>query len=123
MKSLLTLPFVVALLAGCVATSNTAHQYQPTAVPDLAGYWVGSGGGQTQYLLLRPNGTGELCYESLSNYKTTPVTISGDKFVATGEGNFKRNADGTISNCVWGICMNFRKTENVAAACREWLKQ
>lgn len=114
---------MVGALAGCVSTSNKAHLYPPTATPELAGFWVGSGGGQTQYMLLRPNGTGELCYESLSTYRTTPVTISGDKMVSTGEGTFKKNADGTISNCIWGICMNYRKTEIIAAACREWLKQ
>ena len=123
MKSLITISLILEALAGCVSTSNKAHLYSPTATPELAGLWVGSGGGQTQYMLLRPNGTGELCYESLSNYRTTPVTISGDKMVSTGEGNFKRNVDGTISNCVWGVCMNYRKTENVAAACREWLKK
>jgi hypothetical protein len=122
LKSFLTISLMLTALTGCVSTSNKAHQYTPTPIPELAGLWVGSGGGQTQYMVLRPNGTGELCFESMSTYRTTPVTISGDKMVSTGEGNFKRNADGTISNCVWGICMTYKKTENVAAACREWLK-
>lgn len=123
MKSHLILTLVLGVLAGCVSTSNKAHLFPATPNPELAGLWVGSGGGQTQYMLLRPNGTGELCYESLNNYRTTPVTISGEKMISTGEGQLKRNLDGTISNCVWGICISYRKTDNVAAACREWLKQ
>ena len=123
MKSFLLALAIITTLPGCVSTSSKAFQYKPTPSPDLAGYWVGSGGGQTQYMLLRENGTGELCWEMMSTYRTTPVTISGDKMISTGEGNFKRNSDGTISNCVWGICANYQRTENVAAACREWLKQ
>lgn len=110
------------MLTGCVSTSNKAHQYQATPTPELAGYWVGSGGGQTQYMLVRPDGTGELCFESMSVYRSTPITISGDKLISTSEGTFKRNADGTVSNCFWGVCMNYKRTEKVAAACREWLK-
>ena len=122
MRLLIILSVLLTVLSGCTSTSNKAHQYAPTPTPELAGLWVGSGGGQTQYMLLRPNGTGELCFESMSVYRTTPLTISGDKMVSTAEGNFKRNTDGTISNCFWGICIDYKKTEHVAAACREWLK-
>jgi hypothetical protein len=113
---------LIAAISGC-ATSNQAHKFTPTPDPTLAGLWVGSGGGQTQYLMLRPNGTGELCWEMMSSYRSTPVTISGDKFVSTGVGQFKRNTDETISNCIWGVCMTYRRTETVAAACNSVLKQ
>jgi hypothetical protein len=73
-------------------------------------------------MLLRPNGTGELCFESMSVYRTTPATISGNKMVSTAAGDFKKNADGAVSKCFWGICIDYKKTENVAAACQEWLK-
>lgn len=121
MKKVIIALLMVAAISGCVSTSNKAHEYIATPTPDLVGQWVGSGGGQTQYMLIRASGTGELCWESMGNYKTTPVTISDDKIISFSEANFKRNSDGTISSCVWGICMNFKRAEQVAAACREWL--
>src|SRR4051812_40495257 len=111
MKAALLLFAMWLVVSACVSTSSKAHNYTPTASPELAGLWVGSGGGQTQHMLVRPNGTGELCWETMGNYKSTPVVISGDKIVTFSAANFKRNADGTISSCIIGMCMNFKRTE------------
>jgi hypothetical protein len=110
-----------ALLAGCMTPHNVSHKYTPTPHPELAGYWVGSNAIQTHTMLIRANGTGELCYEYQGKYKSTPVTISGDKIIGMSEAKFTVNADGTISQCAWGTCVNFKRTEQIAAACREWL--
>ena len=114
---------IVTGISGCATGSNVAHKYTPTPTPDLAGYWVGTATMQTHTMLIRPDGTGEVCWESMGNYKTTPVTISGDKIIKQIEGTLKRNPDGTFSECFWGVCMDFKRTEHIAAACREWLKQ
>lgn len=111
------------MLAGCISTSNISHKYTPTPTPELAGYWVGAGGGQTQFLLIRKDGTGEKCWESMSTYRTTPLTISGDKIITIGEANLARNSDGTISECYLGFCITSKRTEHVAGGCREFLKQ
>ncbi|WP_295995973.1 J517_1871 family lipoprotein [Rugamonas sp.] len=114
---------LAALLAGCMTPHSVSYKYTPTPHPELAGYWVGSATGQTHTMLLRPDGTGELCWEYLGKYNTTPVTISGEKIIGMSEAKFKINPDGTISQCAWGMCLNFQRTEHVAAACREWLSK
>ena len=122
MKKNLLLLALMASLAGC-ATSNIAHKYQATPTPELAGTWVGTATMQTHTMLIRPNGTGEVCWESMGKYNTMPMTISNGKIITLGESDLKRNADGTFSQCKWGVCMDFKRTEQIAAACREWLKQ
>lgn len=114
---------LVALsVAGCMTPHNVSHNYAPTPTPALAGLWVGSNAIQTHTMLIRPDGTGELCYEYMGKYKSTSLTISGDKIIAMSEAKFTVNANGTLSQCAWGTCVNFRRTEHIAAACREWLK-
>ncbi len=101
----------IVFLSGCLGTSNISHRYQPTPTPKLAGYWVGTGPSTTQYALIRGDGTGMLCWENLGSYKSTQLVISGDKMATLVEGEFKRNADGTFSDCYWGACANYRRIE------------
>ena len=114
---------LLALLSGCMTPHNVAHKYTPTPHPGLAGTWIGSATGQTHTMLLRADGTGELCWEAMGNYKTTPVTITGDQIVTMTESKLKINADGAFSQCKWGVCMDFKRTDRVPAACREWLSK
>jgi hypothetical protein len=120
-NSLLPLALAV-VLTGC-ATSNIAHKYQATPTPELTGTWIGTAAMQTHTMLIRPNGTGEVCWESMGKYNTMPMTISGSKIITQGASDLKRNTDGTFSQCTWGVCMDFKRTEQIPAACREWLKQ
>lgn len=122
MKNTLLSLVLFAALTGC-ATSNIAHKYQATPTPELAGTWIGTAAMQTHTMLIRPNGTGEVCWESMGRYNTMPMTISEGKIITLVESDLKRNVDGTFSQCAWGVCMDFKRTEQIAAACREWLKQ
>lgn len=123
MKGILLAVLSTLVTSGCMTPHSVAHKHKPTPTPTLAGYWVGSNMIHTHTMLIRADGTGELCWEALGKYSTTPVTISGDKIIAMTEANFRVNADGTVSQCSYGACMHFKRTEHVAAACREWLKQ
>lgn len=120
MKNFFLVLFATTLISGCMP-HNIAHNYKPTPHPELAGTWIGSATGQTHTMLLRADGTGELCWESMGNYKTTPVTLTQDKIITMTDSNLKLNSDGTFSQCAYGICMNFKRTDHVPAACREWL--
>lgn len=123
MKKILFVILAAVAMSACMTPHSVAHKYTPTPSPDIAGYWVGSNAIQTHTMLIRPEGTGELCWEYLGTYKTTPITIAGDKIIAMSEADFKVNPDGTLSQCAWGTCINFKRTETIAAGCREWLKK
>ena len=123
-KALFTSMVLAQLVAGCSSTHNVSHNYTPTPNPTIAGYWVGSNAVHTHTMLVRADGTGELCWEGLGKYQTTRVTISGHKIIAMSEADFSINSDGTLSQCSWGTCVNFRRIEphQIAAACKQWLK-
>ena len=125
MKQIYSLGLVLALfVSGCSSTHNVSHDYVPTPNPTIAGYWVGSNSIHTYTMLVRADGTGELCWEGFGKYQTTRVTISGKKIIAMSEADFTINPDKTISQCAWGTCVNFKRVEphQIAAACKQWLK-
>lgn len=121
MKNLTLIASACLLLSAC-HTSNIAHQYQPTPTPDLEGFWAGTGGFQTQHLMIRKDGTGEMCWQIQGEYKSETLTISGDKFVTVGAGTLKRNTDGSISNCMYGACMTFNRIKHPPAACKPYFQ-
>lgn len=111
-------------LIGCVSTSNIAGKYNPTPRPELSGYWFSNDANQAQYLLVRDDGTGEICWEQAANYKSTPVVISNNKMVSTMEGDIKITENG-FDNCVWGFCAHFTKIKEnrIAAQCKSLLSE
>lgn len=119
LKILLTL-LVLGALSSCVSTSNISAKYQPTPTPELTGYWFANDANQAQYLQIRADGTGEICWENSSEYRSTPVVISENKMITTMEGELSMTENG-FDNCVWGVCAHYVKiTENrIAAQCRD----
>ena len=92
MKQIYSLVAVLALfVSGCSSTHNVSHNFAPTPNPAIAGYWVGSNSIHTHTMLIRPDGTGELCWEGFGRYQTTRVTISGKKIIAMSEADFSIN--------------------------------
>ncbi|NHZ82515.1 hypothetical protein F2P44_25015 [Massilia sp. CCM 8695] len=122
MKKFPALALLSLILGGC-ATSPTTPRHAPTPTPDLAGLWVGKASAQTHTLLVRPDGTGTVCWESMGKYSAMPLTISGDKMIGLTDATLKRNADGSFAQCSWGVCMEMKRTMDVPAACRAWLKR
>ncbi|MDH5928936.1 hypothetical protein AB4179_19495 [Vibrio lentus] len=110
------------ILMGCASTSNIAGKYEPTPRPELSGYWFSNDANQAQYLLIRDDGTGEICWEQSANYKSTPIVISNNKMVSTMEGDIKITESG-FDNCVWGFCAHFTKIQEhrIASQCKKLL--
>lgn len=112
------------LLSGC-AVNDIAHRYTPTPDPDLTGYWVGEGGGQTQYVNIREDGTGEECWETQGQYNSAPAVISNGKLISKGEMTITKKGPDNFQKCMWGICIDMHKIpfNRVAAQCKQWFNQ
>jgi hypothetical protein len=122
-KAILAVFSALFFLSGC-AVSNIAHKYDPTPSPDIAGYWVGGGMGQTHYLNIKENGTGEICWESMSEYRSTPVVISGDRFITMTEGRLEKKGSNQIRSCYLGACATYNRSsrDRMAGKCLQYFQ-
>ena len=109
------------LLGGCASTSSIAARYEPTPTPVLVGYWFANNANQAQYLKINTDGTGAICWESMSEYRSAPIVISNQKMVANMESEWSLTDTG-FQNCKFGFCADFKRiAENrIAPECKSY---